>query len=135
MTLSAANGSVFIFRTATNSATDGAFAAGAAPLWVKLIRSGSLFTGYQSTNGSTWTQIGSQSISMGSTIYVGLAVTSKNLAALSTATFSDVTIIGTSSAAPATVQTQSLTASPTTFSTTPITTTTTKKKSLVDGLV
>jgi regulation of enolase protein 1 (concanavalin A-like superfamily) len=136
MTVSATNGSVFIFRTATAGASDGAFAAGAAPLWVKLIRSGSLFTGYQSSDGNTWTQIGSQSISMGSTIYVGLAVTSKNNAALNTATFSNVSIT-TSGGTTSTLSAKTTTTA--NFSTAPITTatttTTTKKKTLIDGLV
>ncbi len=43
------------------------------PPWVRLARRGNIFTGYYSTDGATWTQIGPPlTISMASTIYVGL---------------------------------------------------------------
>jgi hypothetical protein len=126
MTVSAASGTVFIFRTASDGASDGAFASGAAPLWVKLIRSGSLFTGYQSGDGTTWTQVGSQSISMGSTIYVGLAVTAKNNAALNTSTFSDVSISAAAASASTTFAANRVSTN---------TPTTEKKNDLLDVLV
>jgi len=69
-----------------------------APYWVKLERdvSGN-FRGYYSANGSTWTSMSwnPQNISMSSNIYVGLAVTSHNVAATCEAKFSNVTISGT----------------------------------------
>ncbi|GAB2714486.1 NEW3 domain-containing protein [Kitasatospora kifunensis] len=34
----------------------------AYPSWLKLVRSGSVFTGYYSTDGSTWTQVGSATV-------------------------------------------------------------------------
>jgi hypothetical protein len=40
----------------------------------------------------TWTQIGSQTITMGSTIYVGLAVSSHVNSTAATATFTNVTV-------------------------------------------
>ena len=43
------------------------------PMWLKLVRSGSTFTGYASTDGTTWSPIGSVTNSMGSTIYMGMA--------------------------------------------------------------
>jgi regulation of enolase protein 1 (concanavalin A-like superfamily) len=55
--------------------------SGAPPGWVRVKRSGSLFTAYRSSDGKTWTTVGSDSISMGSTVYVGIAVTSHNTAA------------------------------------------------------
>jgi len=63
----------------------------AAPAWVKLTRSGSTFTAYYSLNGSTWTLIASQSISMGSSVYIGLAVSSHDDSELSSVTFDSVT--------------------------------------------
>ncbi len=63
-----------------------------APYWVKLVRSGTLFTGYRSSDGSTWTQQGIVTNSMVSTVYVGLAVTSHNSSSLGTATFDNVTV-------------------------------------------
>ena len=64
--------------------------SGTAPYWVKIVRSGSTFSAYKSTTGSTWTLVGSQSITMTSTIYVGLAVTSHNDGALATGSFANV---------------------------------------------
>ena len=60
------------------------------PNWVKLNRTGNVFTGYYSPDGTTWTQVGSQTFAMGTTMYVGLAATSHNNASLATATFSNV---------------------------------------------
>ncbi len=63
------------------------------PAWVQLVRSGNSFSGYYSTDGSTWTLIGSTAITFSNTsILAGLAVTSHNTSALSIATFSDVTL-------------------------------------------
>jgi alpha-N-arabinofuranosidase len=63
-----------------------------APYWVKLVRSGTVFTGYRSPDGTTWTQQGSMTTSMTSTVYVGLALTSHNSSSLGTATFDNVTV-------------------------------------------
>ena len=62
-----------------------------APYWVKLVRSGSTFSGYRSPDGTNWTQQGtSQTLTMGSTVYVGLAVTAHNNTSLCVATFDNV---------------------------------------------
>jgi endoglucanase len=61
-----------------------------APYWVKLVRSGNTFTGYRSPDGATWTQLGSQTFTMASTVYVGLAVTAHNNSSLCAATFDNV---------------------------------------------
>lgn len=39
-----------------------------APYRVKLVRSGNTFTGYRSSDGSNWTQVGSETISMNGTV-------------------------------------------------------------------
>ncbi len=78
--------------TAGGSSTDVNGGTGTAPVWVRLVRSGNTFTSYRSADGTTWTQISSQSITMGTTVYVGLAVTSHTNSALSTATFTNVTV-------------------------------------------
>jgi Hypothetical glycosyl hydrolase family 15/Fibronectin type III domain len=87
------NGVDFQFRTADGGFTQwrGHLAA-AAPEWVKLVRSGSTFTGYASSDGVVWTELGSTTISMGSMVDAGLAVTADKNGALSTATFSNVTV-------------------------------------------
>jgi capsule polysaccharide modification protein KpsS len=57
-----------------------------------LKRAGNVFTSYVSPNGTTWTQVGTETITMNSTIYVGLAVCSHNNPVLTTATFDNVTV-------------------------------------------
>jgi endonuclease/exonuclease/phosphatase family metal-dependent hydrolase len=66
--------------------------SGTAPHYVKLTRAGGTVTAYKSTNGSTWTTVGSQSLTMAATIYVGLAVSSHVDGALANATFSNTAI-------------------------------------------
>jgi regulation of enolase protein 1 (concanavalin A-like superfamily) len=65
---------------------------GAAPGWVRLVREGNLFSAYQSEDGSAWTLIGSDTIAMPATVYVGLAVTSQVVSETATATISNVSI-------------------------------------------
>ena len=60
----------------TSVSTSGA--SGAAPAWLRLTRTGALFTAYQSADGSTWNAIGSDSITMADQVYVGIAATSHN---------------------------------------------------------
>ncbi len=67
----------------------------AAPLafgsLVRIVRLGNTFTGSVSTdNGITWTEVGSQNITMGTTIYVGLATTSHNNTVITEATYQDL---------------------------------------------
>jgi len=45
--------------------------------WLRLKRAGDVFTGYASTDGNTWIQLGSLSIALGNPISVGMAVTSR----------------------------------------------------------
>ncbi len=65
-----------------------------APYWVKLVRSGNTFTGYLSPDGTNWTQQGTANLSMASSVYVGLALTSHNSSTLGTAHFDNVTAPG-----------------------------------------
>ena len=58
--------------------------------WVRLVRSGNTYTGYYSTNGTTWTTIASQTVTMDTDIEVGLAATSHNDDELTTVNFSNV---------------------------------------------
>ncbi|MCI0498449.1 MAG: hypothetical protein L0Y36_02035 [Planctomycetales bacterium] len=101
-TLSAGSRNAFMGLMVTDGAafqqrlTDGATTGSvhtntyAAPYWVKLVRSGTTFSGFASPDGITWTQIGTnQTISMNTTIYIGLAVTSHNDGVLCTGVFSN----------------------------------------------
>jgi hypothetical protein len=93
MVLTPGNGLAFQNRTATGGVS--AHTAGGAatvPYWVKIVRSGTTFTGYKSTDGTTWTSVGSATITMGTNVYVGLAVTSHNNPVLCTAAMDGVAV-------------------------------------------
>lgn len=83
----------FDVRTTTGGSADEAGYLGdiEPPYWVKVVRSGNSFSGYVSTNGTSWTQLGStQTISMATNFYVGLVVTSGSTSSLATGTFDNV---------------------------------------------
>lgn len=63
-----------------------------APYWVKLTRVGNLITAYQSSDGNMWSQVGTATIAMPASVFVGLAVSSHSAATLATATFDQVVI-------------------------------------------
>jgi len=83
----------FTYRTTTSgTSVNVAGPGGTAPYWVRLIRSGSTFTGYVSTSGTSWTQVGTaQTINMGTNVYIGLPSTNHS-SQLSTATCDNVTV-------------------------------------------
>jgi len=88
-----AEGVVFQRRTATGAwpvSTLGPLKA--APFFVRLVRVGNTFTAYSSPNGEGWAEIAQDTISMASTVYVGLAVTSHSYGVLSTAVFDNITV-------------------------------------------
>ncbi|MGF1656454.1 MAG: hypothetical protein ACFCU3_05675, partial [Verrucomicrobiales bacterium] len=62
------------------------------PHWVRITRNGDSFTAFHSSNGSSWTQIGSVNIPMNQQVNIGLAVTSHNNGNLSEAVFSNVSM-------------------------------------------
>ncbi len=64
----------------------------AAPYWVKVVRNGSTVSGYSSSDGTSWVLVRSETIQMGASVYIGLAVTSHNNSVLTTATFDNVTV-------------------------------------------
>src|SRR5438876_3666851 len=71
------------------------------PYWVKLTRSGSSFTDYGSADGVNWVQVCSQTITMATNVYIGLAVSSRSTSTLATATFDNVSVTSTTAPAPA----------------------------------
>jgi len=92
-TMTTENGVSFQRRTSTGGGTTGTVVSGVnLPGWVRLKRSGNTFTGYYSTDGINWNTIGSATITMASTVYVGIPVTSHNDGTSATAIFSDVTV-------------------------------------------
>jgi regulation of enolase protein 1 (concanavalin A-like superfamily) len=77
----------------TSSVSDNSTAGVTAPEWIELVRSGNTFTAYDSTNGSSWAQNGTPiTITMGSTVNVGLAVSANTNSALNTAIFTHVSV-------------------------------------------
>jgi len=86
-------GTELLARTSNGGATSYiAGGSGAAPMWLKLVRSGTTITASSSSNGSLWTTVGKATVSMTATVYVGLAVCSHNATVLNTSTFDNVTI-------------------------------------------
>ena len=78
----------------TTSATSTFVSAGAgnAPTWVRLVRTGSRFDSYRSADGVTWTLMATNTLTLPSTIYVGMAVTSHNVSAATTAVLDNFAI-------------------------------------------
>ena len=87
------------FRFQTRSSNNGATTTvtggtGTAPnLWVKLVRTGSTFSGYKSSNGTTWTLVSSKTISMSSSIRIGLINGSGATNALNKSSADNVSVI------------------------------------------
>jgi hypothetical protein len=99
--VSAEKGYAFQRRLETNGIsanTNGGL--GAAPGWVRLVRSGDRFDGYRSDDGQTWTLIGSDNVSMPPEVYIGLAVTSHNPTSATVATIDQVTLTQTAAPPP-----------------------------------
>jgi len=90
-------------RTSTGASSSyQSLGSGALPYWIKLARSGNVFTMYSSADGMNWLPLGtSQTVSMAQNVYVGLAVSSRTTSSLATATFDSVSV--SSAAAPAPV--------------------------------
>lgn len=65
------------------------------PAWFRIQRTGNTFTAYQSSDGETWFTIGSSTVAMGNTYYVGFASCSgSTTGALANSTFDNVTLAG-----------------------------------------
>lgn len=70
------------------------------PYWVRLVRTGNVFSAYYSSSGATWTQLGSSTtIAMSNAIYVGLAASSGTNGVAGTAVFDRVGLVATALAA------------------------------------
>ncbi len=93
MVVTPSNGILYQYRTATGVGSSSVKASTlTAPYWVRVTRVGNTFTGYHSADGVTWTQVSATSITMGSVVEIGLAVTSHNNATTCTAVFDNVTV-------------------------------------------
>ncbi len=63
-----------------------------APYWVKLVRSGNTFTGYDSADGVSWTRLASTNVVMTSAVTAGLAVSAHSNTQINTSTFDNVSL-------------------------------------------
>ena len=79
-------------RTAGDVSVSTAGPIATPPRWVRLDRAGNIFNAYQSADGVSWTLVGSDSIAMGTQVFVGLAVSSHTTTATATATFDKVVV-------------------------------------------
>jgi phosphatidylserine/phosphatidylglycerophosphate/cardiolipin synthase-like enzyme/regulation of enolase protein 1 (concanavalin A-like superfamily) len=95
MLVSTARGLAFQRRVQTNgTSTHTDAGAGTAPAWVRLVRTGNRIDAYRSSNGSSWVLVGTETVSMASTVYIGLALTSHDTSSLATASFDNLLIAG-----------------------------------------
>lgn len=72
--------------------------SGSVPLWFRLTRTGNNFKAEKSSDGSTWTTLYSQTVTMTSQVLVGLGVASYSSGALCKAVFSDLTGLASATA-------------------------------------
>jgi hypothetical protein len=95
LVMTPASGAYFQYRNRTAGSSRGVQSSGqTVPYWVRVTRSGSTFNGYISSDGVSWVQVGiGRTISMASSVYIGLCLTSGSNAALDTSTFSNVSAI------------------------------------------
>ncbi len=86
---------LFEYRTTTGGTLSSAF-FGTNPGYVKIVRNGSSFSGFYSSDGTTWTQLGSTITiaAMPSTANVGLIATAGYNPQLTQATFANVNVTG-----------------------------------------
>jgi len=98
--------SYLYYRSAVNGSggnyqNGSAMGVSAAPYWLKVVRSGNLFTGYMSSDGLNWSPTGaSVTLNMGQSAYIGLAVCGASTTALATATFDNVSVTSATAIAP-----------------------------------
>jgi hypothetical protein len=87
------SGIVFTSRNGTGGSTSVATASGlTAPYWVRITRSGNKFSAYRSSNGTSWTRLGTaKTINMSGSAQVGMGVCSGASGVLNTATMDNAT--------------------------------------------
>jgi len=92
MLVSAGKGTAWQYRTASGApAASAAGTASAPPRWVRIVRRGGTLTGYESPDGAAWTAVGSATVDLGTSVRIGLAVTSHDATSPATAAFDHVT--------------------------------------------
>jgi regulation of enolase protein 1 (concanavalin A-like superfamily) len=92
---SAQIGAFFESRSSANAISSSAMPATAFPpnypeMYLRLRRSGNLFTGFASVDGQNWHQVGSASVSLASSVFFGMGLASGNTNKVSTARFREL---------------------------------------------
>lgn len=90
------SGCYFQSRAVSNGITTlaGSFPVNFPNTWLRLKRVGNDFTGYAGFDGQNWSQLGTATLALPTTIYFGFAVASHNASQLSTAAFRDFGNVG-----------------------------------------
>jgi hypothetical protein len=92
MVVTPGNGTAFQRRvTAGGASTHTAGPSVQAPYWVRLTRAGSTLTGSVSADGKTWTTVGTATISLPASVFIGLLLTAHDNTKLATTTIGNVT--------------------------------------------
>ncbi|HWA28132.1 MAG TPA: immunoglobulin domain-containing protein [Lacunisphaera sp.] len=92
--LTPANGVTLQVRTTSSGVTSEVRSSRTPrpPTWLRLTRAGNNFTASYSSNGTAWTSLGSQTLALPATIYVGVAVSSHSRTVATTAVLSNVQV-------------------------------------------
>ncbi len=95
MIITPLKGAFFQRRTATGGTTaSNNLTTVVPPRWVRLTRAGNTINAYHSVDGVTWTRLGSATtVTLGTTVYIGLVVTSRKDGTPCTAVFDHVQIL------------------------------------------
>jgi hypothetical protein len=81
-----------LWQSAGGSAQRIQLASAGSPVWVKIVNSGNTYSGYYSTNGTSYTLLGNASVTFPGAIQAGLVFASGSQTALGTASFSNVSL-------------------------------------------
>ncbi|MGA2685503.1 MAG: LamG-like jellyroll fold domain-containing protein [Verrucomicrobiota bacterium] len=95
LSITPSNGVAFRYRYAASGPTYQVYQTGiTTPEWIRLSRSANTFTANYSTDGISWTQLGTpQTVLMSTAVLAGLAVTAHNNLLISTGAFTGVLIV------------------------------------------
>ncbi len=85
------NGTFFQYRTSPSgtTASAGSYPTTYPNTWLRLRRFGNVFTGFASFDGQHWSQLGTASLALPTTLYVGMALSSHSAAVATDAEFRD----------------------------------------------
>lgn len=97
--ISPANSVAFQQRNGTGGSASGVSnpAGLSTPIWLRLVRSGDLFTGYDSPDGVNWVSQGTTTIPMNAVVYAGLEVCSVDNGTSCQAQFDQVSLLNSAS--------------------------------------